>query len=377
MENSLSSAIQKMGGNFLVAAFVPAMGFIIATTLTFNNYLPPQLKCTNTNGACLIQSTLYLLLLTTVLGFTLFSLSTFIYKSFEGYTFLLGIDTPLGRSSLRRQIKRFQKNQSDGQLVEKQITRIQLKIIQEQNRQASSYRTRNAQRIKRYHEKIKSLRDRQYSIASEKNEYFPPEQGYVLPTRFGNILRASEMYAGARYRIDSVPLWGRLAHVIPPEGMEKIDQANNQCLFLLNGSVLASIYTVICLLASLYGLIKLQQGETSNLSSIHYDLIWVYLILGILSGAIAWLFYIASLYNVSQYGNMIRTAYDLYRFNLIEALHLRLPKNLKDERWLWRRISYFTVGNNQLELIKQLEGLEKDDDPIDADFKYTHPKKIK
>jgi hypothetical protein len=375
MENSLSGAIQKMGGNFLVAAFVPAMGFIIVTSLTFNNILPPPLRFTDSTDTNVFQSAFNLLLFTTVLGFTLYTLSTFIYKAFEGYTFIFGIQTPIGRSFLRRQLKRFQKNETDRQLVEKQLISLNEKINRELERNEYSNEKRHLHRLNRYYKHMDTLQKRQYSLSSEKNEKFPPDRESVLPTRFGNILCASEMYGGIKYGLDSVPLWGRLAHVIPPDGMEKIDHANNQCLFLLNGALLASVYTLICLLVSIFGLFELWIYGSQSLPQIKFNTILIYLTLGVLSGAIAWLFYIASLYNVSQYGNMIRTAYDLYRFNLIEALHLNLPKTLKEERQLWRRINYFVVGNDQWEQLYKKETLEKHLSVSDAGFEYIHQNK--
>lgn len=368
MDNPLLSAIQRMGSNFLVAAFVPAMGFIVISSITFNELLPPPLRALSGDNFNLAQAAIYLLLFTTVLGFTLFSLSTYIYKAFEGYTFILGVNSSLRRSFLRRQLRRFNRNEQDRIWVEKQIKRIDHKITKANEYQGEINENRRFRRLERYSEQRKTLYDRQYVVASERSENFPPEGSYILPTRFGNILRAAEMYAGTRYAIDSVPLWGRLAHVIPEDAMGKIDEANNQCLFLLNASLLAGIYMLLCLIASAFRGIAL----LTNHNFIFEKMLILYIALGILAGAAAWFFYVASLFNVSQYGHMIRTAYDLYRFNLIEALHLKLPTTLQQERQLWRRIGYFMVGNDQWEQLEYKETLEKHPDTPDAGFKYIH-----
>jgi hypothetical protein len=369
MDNSLQSAIQKMGSNFLVAAFVPSMAFIAISSITFDFILPAPLKFLASNSAQLIQSGINLLLFTTILGFTLFSLSTYIYKAFEGYASVLGANSALRRSFLRRQKRRFKKNETERIWVEKQIARIDRKIDKEGEIQGTAdWRER---RQKRYLGKRNYLYDRQYSLASDRSENFPPSLDFILPTRFGNILRSAEMYPGMRYSIDAVPLWGRLIHVIPEDGMAKIDEANNQCLFLLNAALLASVFAILCLVTSVYQGIMLW-AKAYNLLSVT-----VYIVLAILASGVAWLFYEASLLNVSQYGNMIRAAYDLYRFNLLEALHLKMPNTLKEEKVLWRRLSYFMVGNDQWEQLELQETLERSSLAPDAGFEYVHPQKQK
>ena len=57
-------------------------------------------------GNNFLQITFIILLFTMLLGFTLFTLSTFIYKVFEGYTFIFSSTTVLGKSGLKRQKRR-------------------------------------------------------------------------------------------------------------------------------------------------------------------------------------------------------------------------------------------------------------------------------
>jgi len=371
----LQSVIQRMGNNFLVATFIPSMAFVVISSIAFGCLLPPQLRLLVSEPTQLIESGFNLLLFTTILGFTLFSLSTYIYKTFEGYTFVLGMESALRRSFLQRQRRRFIKNENARVWVEKQLVRINRRIDREGEHKPTEWRLR---RQNRYIQERELLYDRQYSLTSERNENFPPSLQLIMPTRFGNILRSAEMYPGKRYGIDAVPLWGRLIHVIPDDAMIKIDEANNQCLFLLNSALLAGIFTILCIMVAFFGGVHLwikACGLSSSISCLVATLpnvFILYMILAIFAGCTAWLFYSASLINVSQYGNMIRASYDLYRFHLLNALHLAPPVSLKEEKILWRRISYFMVGNEQWDRLDIQETMERLSIEPNGGFEYVH-----
>jgi hypothetical protein len=380
MDSSLQGAIQKMGSNFIVAAFMPGMTFVVCLSIAFDAVLAPPFRFLGGTDVNMIQSSLNLLLFTIILGFTLFSISTYIYKAFEGYTFILGMDSGLRRSFLNRQLRRFQENEREKIWIERQIKTVDKKILKESGLLSSGVGDWRQKRLARYHNLRNSLYDRQYTNALDRSENFPPASEFILPTRFGNILRAAEMHPGLKYGLDAVPLWGGLAHVIPSDGMEKIDEANNQCLFLLNASLLAMVFAIICFMTTIYQLSMLWLNDEYPAKFvlppsdwISWEMVFFYSALVIFSVALAWFFYVASLLNVSQYGHMIRAAYDLYRFRLIEAFHLPLPETLNEERNLWRRLNYFIVGNEQWEQLEVKEQLESLSNVPDAGFIYKHP----
>jgi hypothetical protein len=148
--------------------------------------------------------------------------------------------------------------------------------------------------------------------------------------------------------------------------LAKVDFSNDQCSFLLNTSLLSGIYAGVTFIASLYQylLLYLCQSKVITLlyfipidstAEIYTQRAIIYLILGCGGLLSMYLFYNASLFNVSAYGNLIRSTYDLFRFNLLEALHLDLPKTNEDdkdddssgtpsdarERVIWRKVSEF------------------------------------
>jgi hypothetical protein len=156
-----------------------------------------------------------------------------------------------------------------------------------------------------------------------------------MATRLGNILRSAEAYSQNRYHVDAVALWPRMVWAMDKEYMLNVDSANDQCSFLLNSSLLSSVFTLMSWAASIYSWLR-PSGSFSSIA---------YLLAGISALIIAWFFYTASLLNVTKYGNLIRSSYDLFRFNLLEKLHLKLPANIDEEKLMWRKISDFiTIG---------------------------------
>ena len=160
-------------------------------------------------------------------------------------------------------------------------------------------------RLANYQKRIEDLEGQRYIIIANYNANFP-KPNLILPTRFGNILRAAEIYPGERYGIDAVELWPRLAQSIPPDGTALIDQANNECLFLLNSSLLASILSLLSFLAAIYQCILanimventpfidyfrlIYQNQLNEYQQIAGLFVSVYIVISIIIFIIAWFF---------------------------------------------------------------------------------------
>jgi hypothetical protein len=84
-------------------------------------------------------------------------------------------------------------------------------------------------------------------------------------------------------------------------------------------SFFAIVYQLFLFYLYFYGISDLSNFQIQAGPGYFIGHSFLYLILGIVTLSIAWFFYTASLYNVSKYGNMIRSSYDLFRFNLLEC----------------------------------------------------------
>jgi hypothetical protein len=158
-------------------------------------------------------------------------------------------------------------------------------------------------------------------------------------------------------------MWPRLIYAvsIAPKGDEyltKVDISNDQCSFLLNSSLLSGLFSGLALLAAIYQalLLYLKSRGIDELlyfvpinSAIHIyqQRILIYAVMSLLALGVFWFFYTASLYNVSQYGNLIRSTYDLFHLNLLKTLRLddlapdALPENTGEEKEIWKRVCEF------------------------------------
>lgn len=336
--------VSKLSTSFVVASFIPALAFVTVASIIFDPIIPPALV----NHTKVFQGVLEggffpTLILAVVIGFTLSSLNTSIYKTYEGYMLLHRFPF------LQR------KHQKQAAALERKITVVDKELKRLQKRQSGMEEgTKNYARVD---QRIAGLMDERYRLAAQYDLTYPRAPKLILPTRFGNALRAAESYSSYRYSIDGVPMWPRLIHVMPDKYYAKLEQNNNGLAFLLNCSVLLAIVACLCILASLYqfGLAHLKHsGGTfplyfidANLGeSIYLQRAFLYLALSPLSLVMARIFYSAAIPAVIRYGNLIRSSYDLFRFNLLTALHRGLPSTPAEESDTWKDISEFiAVGN--------------------------------
>jgi hypothetical protein len=365
--SALQGYLEKLGGNFLVASFIPSLAFVIASIVTLGPIIPARVLLhipflLNSLGELSVTVTL----VAVVIGFTLTSLNTQVYKFFEGYVFSDKL------SFFRKQeIRRARELRLKEKKLSRQIARLEL--WDEAKLPARSKRQKG-----KIQKRLAILEAQKRAVNTSYDQSYPPLD-FILPTRLGNILRAAEYYPLDRYNMDAVPMWPRMIHAISTADkgdsfLAKVDFSNDQCSFLLNASLLSGIYAGMAFIASLYQYLTLylyHMGVNKLLyfipiqpvPEVYTQRAVIYLVLGLLGLCGMWFFYNASLWNVSAYGNLIRSTYDLFRFNLLECLHLDLPEdnseneNTGGERFIWQKLSkLFNIGH-----------------PVY--FEYTHSKK--
>jgi hypothetical protein len=324
--NSLQVFLQGMGSRFMVAGFIPALGFVTLSFFVFGPVLPNAI--TRRLGGTinpLGEAGIVMLLFSIVLGFTLTVLSNFLVKIFEGYIVLDHFPF-LRRSELRRE-----------GILRRRIYRLkkELALYKKSGRMNDSHA-----------EKISNT----LSMLIQQHEgIFPSDRSQVMPTSFGNILKAAEFYSAERYQLDSVTFWPRLVHVIASSYHSRISETRNQLSFMVNCSVLSLLFGMVSWLAALYQValrILLERNILTPLYFIQINLApriyeeraIIYLMIGTVSLIFVFLFYRASLVSVSEFGGMIRSSYDLFRFDLLKALHFKLPEDSRSERELWEEI---------------------------------------
>jgi hypothetical protein len=114
--------------------------------------------------------------------------------------------------------------------------------LEEQDEQGSDYLT--------------ELRIRRSEAARKLGEEFPDED-FLLPTRFGNIIRSFESYSRLVYGLEDIEGWSRLIAVIPKDYRDLIDGAKAQVDFWLNlwflSLLITTEYVVVVVGLTLWG----------------------------------------------------------------------------------------------------------------------------
>ncbi len=159
----------------------------------------------------------------------------------------------------------------------------------------------------------------------------PLDKEHLMPTRLGNVLRASEMYAYERYAIEEITIWPRLVPVLPAELIGHIDEKNNHFMFLINSALLVYCNGLFSLLFGIVGLpltlfpnlIKPLTLKVQGFFYIGYDFINPigYLVISALLFGFGYVLYSIAVNVAKEFGMNVCASFDLYRVNLLRQLN--------------------------------------------------------
>jgi uncharacterized repeat protein (TIGR01451 family) len=129
--------------------------------------------------------------------------------------------------------------------------------------------------------------------------------------------------------MDAVTFWPRLVSTIPKDYAAAVEEAKTSFDFMLNCSALSSLLAfMVFLTGSLY---------PSRFNVPGAWVLWLSQI--ILLCVVAHFFYRLSIGRARNWGNTVRTSFDLYRRDLLKQLgYVGVPESLEEERRLWSNI---------------------------------------
>lgn len=340
-----NSLIKDIGRSYIVSSFIPAALFITIASLIFKDFSPSfLLRRLVNNDELLIGQWALVVILTVWLGFALYSGWHWTVKLYEGYffprilqRFLTGqIKTRLRR--LMRRIRRYKKLTKRDNLSpdeEEELRKLENVVLGD------------------------------YRIV----EIDFPINGQLLPTRFGNILRAAENYPFDRYNIESISLFPRLVFVLPKSYQEQLEESNNRMIFLLNSSFLAFLIGGFAIFVTLLRIpcYILNPGllHSSFLSNIDFSICTInsdpsnffqmgfshlteikYFMLGLAFIGLGYGLYHVMVTIAREFSNVVRSSFDLYRYDLLAALKIPLPSDFVDEKAKWYNLSNFIIAGD-------------------------------
>lgn len=149
---------------------------------------------------------------------------------------------------------------------------------------------------------------------------FPPLEDRVMPTALGNVLRAAEDRAGSVYGFDSVTAWPRLYPLLSERLIAVVNDRRDQL------DIAARLAFVFAIAAAGSLALLIPNGG-------------FWLLLPIAMAGLAWVSYLGGIASAISYGEIIYVAFDLHRFDLVQAMHLELPSDNISERELNERLS--------------------------------------
>jgi hypothetical protein len=174
------------------------------------------------------------------------------------------------------------------------------------------------------------LQQEQNALALFINSELPDREGLILPTRLGNVIRCFERYSSVAYGMDAIVLWPRLVAKIDSGFAATIDEAKTSLDFMINSSFLCAISALLALTLGILGPAPFSDGFMWRWG-------WrvvLFLVLAIFS-------YVFAIGRAKAWGEQVKSAFDLYRFDLLKALGYQQlqPVTFFEEKALWQKIS--------------------------------------
>jgi len=159
---------------------------------------------------------------------------------------------------------------------------------------------------------------------------YPRNPREIRETKFGNVLRAFEEYPAVMWNIEPITTWVRLTAVLPADFAGQIADAKTYVTLLLNTSVVAAVLAF----------------ETALLAGPNAGTKWLWAV--VVWAAVAVLAYAATPAAAKRWGEYVRTAFDLYRLDVLVRMKVDLPAGpftFEQEREVWASVqeaTYYT-----------------------------------
>ena len=168
---------------------------------------------------------------------------------------------------------------------------------------------------------------RKARLQNEVNSNFGAQE--IAPTKMGNVANTIQSYALRRYHCNLEIIWSNLQRVV---------QSNEKAQAALQESKAQLDFLVACcwltLLSSAIWVLVLGVYEQSRLE---------FLLVGLGGPLISYAWYRAAAEQYRSFADVAMTTLDTFRFELLRDLHLRIPTDVEDERFIWDRFNDLTT----------------------------------
>lgn len=158
----------------------------------------------------------------------------------------------------------------------------------------------------------------------------------VAPTTMGNIAESVRGYARSRYAMNLDPFWSRLQKILIDDDKfySMLVDAKTQLDFMI------SLFWVTVSFTSIWTIELLVLRRSVRL----------FLLVVVGGPILSILWYRIALQNYRAFADICRTSVDLYRFQLLDLLHVKRPLGSRQERKIWAEVNR-VIGYGEEQLI--------------------------
>jgi hypothetical protein len=271
---------------FVVGFFLPAYVALVSLWLSASSdFLPDQLEEYSQAGQLAILGGVAL-----IAGLVLSGLNYYIIQWFEGY--------PLERTERWPVLGLAYKAAIAGQ--SQQFDRL----------------------TKIWHDENRNPAERQ-DAAWCLDRFYPEARELLLPTRVGNAIRAFERHSNIRWGLDSVTLWPRIEGLLSSSERDVLMESKTNFNVFINASFGAVLVGALLIVD---GVLHAPQRP-------------LYWLLYAIPFVFAYLLYRAAIGPTTDWGDSVRSGFDLHRLEIYEKLGVRAPRSFSDERDIATRVN--------------------------------------
>jgi hypothetical protein len=171
------------------------------------------------------------------------------------------------------------------------------------------------------HNRIESDYDRAYTARKVR---FADGGQNIGPTEMANVTEVHREYSLQHYGLDIDFFWIRLLKVLrnDAEFYPILEESKTQLDYAVGMTTLIGLTTIAWTVMSFF----LIQG------------VWPFALIFGLGYILSSIFYVITLQSYRSFVEAVRSALDLHRFELLKLLHIKLPKDSREEREVWQQI---------------------------------------
>ncbi len=328
LSDFVEGIVSHLGRSFLLAGFIPMLVFVAINQYVF--FAMPARAPEGSAGVIMTAWNLFpavttpwlglfsgenltTIVLALALSFVVVPLNAFVIKFFEGL--LPGMKAVLFPFYMV-QLGRYRRLYAG--IADKRTTHQELSAEAEES----------GKHDKAQEEALVVALDDLHSSKEQKEpaQSLPYDRRRLAPTRFGNAWAVMEEYPYARYGIDSMVFWPYVRTIMANHDEKLLAAIDGQKLLIDTVITFALALGVLTVEALVLAVLRLDPAL---------------LVLAVVLALLFWAFYQAGVSYTRSMGMMVGQAFDLYRYQVLDAFGVARPADLDAEYWVWNRLAAF------------------------------------